>query len=419
MIIILAMCLLSGIACAVPASADVVKSDKQRLTAPPVSVGDMDTLVDGNTRFAFDLYRQLSVGEGNLFLSPHSISLALAMTYAGARSTTEQEMAQALQFLLSQEKLHPAFNALDQELAKRGQGAKGKDDKGFRLNIVNAIWGQKNYSFLPAFLDTLAMNYGAGLRLLDFKGSPEPSRITINDWVSDQTEDKIKDLIPQGAIDPLTRLVLTNAIYFNAAWQYPFPEAATSDGDFRLLDGNTISVPLMHITESFSYAQGDGYQAVDLPYDGGELSMLVLLPDTGQFATFEKELAAERFAAILGEMESRQVALGLPKFEYTSEFNLNAVLASMGMPQAFSDMADFSGMTGDRDLYISDVIHKAFVAVDEAGTEAAAATAVIMRATAMPAEPVVLAVDRPFVFLIRDIKTGAILFVGRVLDPAK
>jgi serpin B len=419
LLVILAICLLGSAACAAPASADVVKSDKQRVTAPSVSAGDMHTLVGGNTGFAFDLYQQLSDGEGNLFLSPHSISLALAMTYAGARGTTEKEMTDTMQFLLSQEKLHPAFNALDQELAKRGQGAKGRDDKGFRLNIVNAIWGQKDYGFLPAFLDTLAMNYGAGLRLLDFKKSPEPSRITINDWVSHETEDRINDLIPQGAIDELTRLVLTNAIYFNAAWQYPFPEGATSDGDFHTIDGKTISVPMMHITESFSYAQGDGYGAAELPYDGGELSMIVLLPDSGQFAAFEKGLDAARFAAILGQMQSRQVALGLPKFEYTSEFNLNDVLASMGMPQAFTDMADFSGMTGNRDIYISDVIHKAFVAVDEAGTEAAAATAVIMRATAMPAEPVVMTIDRPFIFLIRDIQTGAVLFVGRVLDPAK
>ena len=209
-----------------PQSSEVLKSDKQRVTSPVVNQPDLAALVDGNNAFAFDLYQTLKDGD-NLFYSPYSISLALAMTYAGARGTTEQQMADTLHFTLPQERLHPAFNSLDLELSQRGEGAKGKDDKGFRLNIVNAIWGQKDYKFLTEFLDTLAENYGAGLRVLDFITAPEPSRITINDWVSDQTEDRIKDLIPQGAIDHLTRLVLTNAIYFNAAWQYPFQKNAT------------------------------------------------------------------------------------------------------------------------------------------------------------------------------------------------
>lgn len=417
--ILLAFSLLGGLACAVPTSADMVKSDKQRISSPVVGAGDMDTLAQGNTGFAFDIYRRLSPSDGNLFLSPYSISQALAMTYAGARGTTEQEMAKTMQFILAQDRLHPAFNSLDQELARRGEGAKGKDDKGFRLNIVNAIWGQQGFNFLPGFLDTLAMNYGAGLRLLDFASAPEPSRVTINDWVADQTEDRIKDLIPQGAIDTLTRLVLTNAIYFNAAWMYPFNEGATADGDFHLLGASTVSVPIMHETESFGYAASSGYKVVELPYDGSELSMVILLPDEGNFVAFEKGLDADRFNAVLGKIQYRQVALGLPKFEYTSEFNLNDALIAMGMPQAFTGSADFSGMTGTRDLYITDVIHKAFVAVDEAGTEAAAATAVIMGRTSMPAEPVVVTVDRPFIFVIRDIQTGTVLFVGRVLDPGK
>jgi len=305
------------------------------------------------------------------------------------------------------------------ELVGRGEGAEGKDGEGFRLNIVNAIWGQTGYKFLREFLDVLAENYGAGLRLLDFVKAPEESRITINDWVSDQTEGRIEDLIPQGEIDALTRLVLANAIYFNAAWLNPFEEERTQDGPFYLLDGGQVTVPMMRQTELFGYAEGEGYQAVELPYDGSELSMVILLPRPGEFEAFEGSLNAARADAVLKELAHKQVALTLPKFEFESGFRLVEALAAMGMPVAFSDDADFSGMTGNLDLFISAVIHKAFVSVDEAGTEAAAATAVVMEMkAARPTEPVEVTVDRPFVFLIRDIQSGAILFVGRVLNPS-
>jgi len=411
--------LVSGLAaCAQPVTGAVIQSDKQRDTSPNVNEADLATVVDGNSGFGFDLYQALREEGGNLFFSPYSISLALAMTYAGARGETAQQMADTLHFTLSQDRLHPAFNSLDIELSQRGEGAKGKDGEGFRLHIVNAIWGQEGYKFLSEFLDVLAENYGAGLRPLDFANAPEESRITINNWVSDQTEGRIEDLIPQGLIDALTRLVLTNAIYFNAAWQHPFNEDMTEDGPFYLLDGGEVTLPMMKQTESFSYAEGDGYQAIELPYDGGELSMVILLPRAGQFETFEDSLDAQRVDAILKQLESRRVALTMPRFEFESSFGLKEALAAMGMPVAFSGDADFSGMTGNRDLYIADVIHKAFVSVDEAGTEAAAATAVVMRLTALPGTPVAVTVDRPFVFLIRDIETGAILFVGRMVAPS-
>jgi serpin B len=406
------------VACAQPASGDVLQSEKERETSPDVSQTDLATLVDGNSAFAFNLYQALRDEDGNLFYSPYSISLALAMTYAGARGDTEQQMADTLQFILSQDRLHPAFNSLDLELSRRGEGAEGKDGEGFRLNIVNAIWGQKDYEFLSQFLDLLAENYGAGLRVLDFINAPEESRITINDWVSDQTEGRIEDLIPQGLINSLTRLVLTNAIYFNAAWEYSFPEDRTVDGPFYLLGGGEVTVPMMRQTESFGYAEGDGYQAVELPYDGGELSMVILLPQTGNFGAFENSLDSQQIAGIIENLEGRQVTLAMPKFEFESEFSLRETLSAMGMPIAFSGSADFSGMTGNRDLYIADVVHKAFVSVDEAGTEAAAATAVVMELTATPGEPVEVTIDRPFIFLIRDIETGAILFVGRVVNPS-
>jgi serpin B len=420
LLVFMAFILLALAACTQPALSDVLQSDKPRDTAPQARSDDLTVLVEGNSGFAFDLYQALREKEGNLFYSPYSISLALAMTYAGARGDTEQEMADTLHFLLAQDDLHRAFNALDIELASRGEGAQGRDEQGFRLNIVNAIWGQRDYPFLDEFLDTLAENYGAGLRLLDFIKAPEESRITINEWVSDQTEERIKDLIPQGAIDSLTRLVLTNAIYFNAAWQYPFDENDTRDGTFYLLGGSEITVPMMHQTEDFSYAEGDGYQMVQLPYDGRELAMVILLPRSGQFEAFEGSLDAQQVAAMIHDLERRQVILTMPKFEFESEFSLKQTLAAMGMPTAFSDSADFSGMTGNRELKISDVIHKSFVAVDEAGTEAAAATAVIMEMTALPpAEAVEVNIDRPFLFFIRDIGTGSILFVGRVTNPAE
>jgi serpin B len=410
--------LLGLAACTQPVSGDVLKSDKPRVTAPQASQGDSEAQVEGNSGFAFDLYQALRDKDGNLFYSPYSISLALAMTYAGARGETEKQMADTLHFVLPQDRLHRTLNSLDIELASRGEGAKGKDEKGFRLNVVNAIWGQKDYKFLSEFLDTLAQNYGAGLRILDFVKAPEDSRITINDWVSEQTEGRIKDLIPQGAIDSLTRLVLTNAIYFNAAWQFPFNENSTQDGTFHLFDGTEVTVPMMKQTETYGYTDGDGYQAVELLYDGRELSMVILLPQMGQFEAFEGSLNSQQVTSIIENLEHGRVILTMPKFEFESEFSLSETLGVMGMPVAFSGQADFSGMTGNRELFIKEVIHKAFVSVDEAGTEAAAATAVIMPASMPPGEPVEVIIDRPFIFLIRDIETGALLFVGRVVDPS-
>jgi serpin B len=414
--VLIVLLLLPWIACTQAAGGELLTSDKERITSPDTNPSEQALLVEGNSAFAFELYQALREQEGNLFYSPHSISVALAMTYAGARGETAQQMADTLQFLLEQERLHPAFNWLDIELASRGEGTQGKDDEGFSLNIVNAIWGQKDYGFLPAFLDVLAENYGAGLRILDFANETEKSRLIINDWVSDQTEQRIKDLIPREVLTSGTRLVLTNAIYFNAAWEYPFDEDVTADGTFYLLDDGQVIVPMMKQTESFGYTDGEGYQAVELQYDGRELSMVILLPEAGNFQAFEEGLQAQKISDIISGLQSTGVALTMPKFEFDSEFSLKDTLAGMGMPIAFSGAADFSGMTGSPDLYIDAVLHKAFVAVDEAGTEAAAATAVIMREEA-PDQQAEVTINRPFIFLIRDIETGAILFVGRVMNP--
>jgi serpin B len=416
--VLIVLLLLPLIACNQAAPGELLKSDKERITSPDVSTSEQALLVDGNSAFAFELYQALREQEGNLFYSPHSISVALAMTYAGARGDTAEEMADTLHFMLEQDRLHPAFNWLDAELASRGEGAQGKDGEGFRLNIVNAIWGQKGYEFLTEFLDVLAENYGAGLRTLDFINQTEESRLAINDWVSDQTEGRIKDLIPEGVISPATALVLTNAIYFNAAWEYPFDEDMTTDGPFYLLDGGQVIVPMMEQTEAFGYTDGEGYQAVELPYDGEELSLVILLPEAGNFEAFEEGLQAQQVSDIISDLQPTEVALTMPLFEFESEFSLKDTLTRMGMPVAFSPYgADFSGMTGKPELFISNVVHKAFVAVDEAGTEAAAATAVIVSLTATPPPPVEVTLDHPFIFLIRDIETDAILFVGRVLNP--
>ena len=408
---------LSLVSCAQPVSADVVMSNKPRISAPDTTPAELAALASGNSVFAFELYQNLRKSEGNLFYSPYSISTALAMTYAGARGDTEKQMADVLNFTLAQNRLHPAFNKLDIELESRGQGAEGKDEKGFRLNNVNAIWGQKDFTFLPDYLDVLAQNYGAGLRIVDYINRTEKARITINDWVAQQTEDKIKDLLPQGSIDTLTRLVLTNAIYFNAAWEYQFDEKTTQNAPFILTDGSSVTVPMMRQTAPFGFYGGDNFKAVELPYSGRELSMVIIVPDEGQFAPFESSLTAEQVQKIIGEIKPGSLMLSMPRFKFESQFGLKDELSAMGMPVAFSETeADFSGMDGKRDLLIKDVVHKAYVSVDEAGTEAAAATAVIVGTTSLPPE---LTIDRPFIFLIRDIETGTMLFIGRVLNPTK
>ncbi len=387
--------------------------------SPVVSTDDLDELAAGNTAFALDMYQQLRTEvQDGLFFSPYSISVALAMTYAGAENQTETQMADTLHFTLPEERLHPAFNAVNLALNARGQGAAGQDGEGFRLNVVNSIWGQVGYPFLESFLDVLAVNYAAGLRLLDFVAAADASRVVINDWVELQTEDRIQDLLPEGSITTDTRMVLVNAVYFNAAWLSQFEPEMTQDGAFNTLSGQTVQVPMMRQTASFGQVDGEGFIAVDLLYDGEELSMLLIVPDEGQFETIEAGLTAEQISGILTRLTPQRVDLTMPKWTLEPDgISLSQMLATLGMPDAFSPMAaDFSGMDeGHADLHISDVVHKAFVSVDEAGTEAAAATAVIIGVTSLPPS---LTIDRPFIYLIRDVETKTILFMGRVTDPS-
>jgi serpin B len=414
----LAITLASGCSTAEgPVTVEEARSQKARVAAPDVPAADATALADGNAAFAMALYRQVEAGRPNLVFSPVSVSTALAMTFAGARGQTEQQMAAALHFTLPQERLHPAMNALTAALAGRGAGKMGADGKPFRLRIVNSTWAQKGFAMVPAFLDVLAESYGAGVNLLDFMRAAEPSRQTINRWVSQETEERIKNLIPEGMVGPDTRLVLTNAVYFNAAWRTAF-DAHTSNGPFTRPDGSTVDVPMMSLETHVPAATVPGLGvAVALPYQDERLSMLVVLPEPGALADVEHRLAADGFHAVDAALTEQAVLLSMPRFKFETPIDLKDALGALGMPVAFSDAADFSGISAAGGLTIGDVIHKAFIAVAEKGTEAAAATAVTIRPTSA-AQGLAVRVDRPFLFFVRDTETGAILFLGRVSDPS-
>ncbi|EYF08372.1 Serine protease inhibitor (serpin family) [Chondromyces apiculatus DSM 436] len=405
------------VACSDPGKAGcVVSSELKRDTAASVAAADIETLVEGNTTFALSLNRLLSTEPGNLFFSPYSISTALGMTYAGARNATETAMASTLHYTLPQAQLHPAFNALDLALSSRGQGAQGADGQPFRLHTANALWGQINFAIEAPFLDVLAQSYGAGVHVVDFVEQNQQAVDLINGWVEKKTEGKIKDLVSTDSVTPDTRLVLTNAVYFSAAWETPFEASATQPGTFTTQAGQAVEVPMMKASLEMDYAEGAGFQAVSMPYDGREMSMVVILPD--DLATFEQSLDADKLADITGSMTEYLVNTEMPKFDFESEFSLKEALGKLGMENAFSAEADFTGIHSAGGLVISDVVHKAFVGVNEKGTEAAAATAVIMNETSAPANFADFHLNKPFLFLVRDNATNSVVFLGRVSDPS-
>jgi serine protease inhibitor len=376
---------------------------------------NQQAIVEGNNKFALELYGKLKDRQGNLFLSPYSISTALAMTYAGAKDETERQMAKTLDFptTLGNEQFHNAFSDIIRQLNEAGK--KG----GFELVVANALWGQKDYKFLQEFLTLVKKNYDGDLQQVDFATQTEAVRKTINDWVETKTKAKIKELIKPGTLDSMTRLVLTNAIYFKGKWASQFKPERTQDAPFTLLGGQKVNVPMMNQTSNFGYMETDTTQVLEMPYVNNDLSMVILLPKKLDGVNeLEKELTSETFAGWLGKLRKREVQVYLPRFKITSEFELTQVLGSMGMPDAFSSKADFSGMTGNKDLFISAVVHKAYVDVNEEGTEAAAATGVAMKLTSVASPPPVFKADHPFVFLIRDNHTGSILFMGRTANPA-
>jgi len=402
---------------------DVVQSNQPRDTAPSVSDADKAQLAKDDTQFAIDLFNQVAKDDAsNVFYSPYSISLALAMTYNGANGDTAAQMAQALRFSLPVDRLNAAFDAVDLALASRKNALDSKGNKvtGFELNVADSLWADKTLSMQQPFVDTLGRSYGAAVRLVDFVAAPDPSRQAINGWVSDQTNAKIVDLIGQGDVDSTTRLVLANAIYFDAQWSTPFEPTATHAEAFTRLDASTVTENAMTQTLEASFGQGDGWQAVELPYVGEQTSMVLVVPDEGKFGAIEKGLSGDFVQSVFAGLSFANVHVTMPKFSIKgATVHLKDTLEALGMKNAFDpNAADFSKMSSHEQLYVGDVLHQAFVSVDEKGTEAAAATAVIMKLGAAPGDPVSVDANRPFFFFVRDIPTNTVLFVGRVVDPS-
>lgn len=394
----------------------VLSTDSHSFSRSPEAMTQEQASQAGNY-FALDLYQSLKGQKGNLFFSPTSIDLALVMTWTGAGGATSRDMSETL-YLTD-------FSSGDPESVSLAYGSLQNaivgTDAPYTLRIANRLWGQSGYMFRSSFLDLLSRDFGAGLQTLDFEKNSEGARQTINTWVEDQTEDKIKDLLPAGSLGSNVRLVLTNAIYFLGNWQHRFQGSDTADRPFTLEGGEEIRVPTMHQTHSFSYSEDDKMQVVALPYQGGDLEMVIILPrDKDGLPALETRLNSKHLTEWTTGLERKSVRLWLPKFTLTGEFSLSKVLGQLGMGRAFGQGADFSGMSDGDDLFISDVVHKSFIDVFEKGTEAAAATAVTIRTTSMPGvdpEAVSFVADHPFLFLIRHVETGNILFLGRMADP--
>ena len=411
-----------------PSSGDVgeASSDLARNTSPNVAAGDMTTLTNDNAAFATDAYKAIgaipaNVGK-NVFYSPYSISSALAMTYAGANGVTATEMASAMHFSLDQSKLHPAFDQLDLALTADAAAPVEADQKPLALHVANAIFGEKLDSFGKPFLDTLKTNYGAGVQLVDFEGNPDGSRVAINGWISDQTNAKIQNMLAPGTIDDSTRVVLVDAIYFDGNWSNPFDPKSTQDAPFTKLDGSSVSASTMSNGDlDVPVASTPAYDAIELAYAGNRVAMDIVVPKAGTFAAFEAGLTGASMNAIFSGLQTGPATVAMPKFKIAGDtISLKDMLQGLGMKTAFTGDADFSAIDLTTKVHIGDVLHKAYVSVDESGTEAAAATAVIMAGSAArTGSPIAVNANRPFFFALRDLTTGAVLFAGRVTDPTE
>lgn len=403
-------------ACGPAVAGDVAfAADVARASVSPTDAASAASSINA---FGLDLYRQVGTSGGNVVISPASVAIALAMARAGARGATAAQMDVVLHGVGADARA-AEINALEQALAARTGTFTDADGHALpvTLRIANAPFAQRGLTLVPAYLDALAARFGAGVRLVDYQADPEAARQLINTWVSAQTEGRIPELLGAGVITPLTRLALVNAIYLKAAWETAFPVEATKPGPFSRADGSSVNVPMMSLSTGLGYAEGSGWRAVELPYVGGSLALDVIVPD--DLATFEAGLTPPELAAMTAAFQEREVDLTLPKFSIQTATSLADALKALGMPLAFvPDQADFSGITTQERLFISDVIHQANIDVDEKGTTASAASAVVIAGLAAPAPAVTLRVDRPFLFALRDIPTGAIVFLGRVADPS-
>ncbi len=395
---------------------ETVRLDVPLASAEPTA-GDLAAVVRGDTALGLDLLRQVA-GEDNTMLSPYSIASALSMLYPGARGETAEEIAAVLHLEVSDEALHEARNALERALTADPEPQRPDDDRvPFTIRPANSAWGQGGYSFLDEYLRVLATYYGAGLRLLDFAADPDGSREIVNTWVEDATEDRIQDLLPDGAIDGATRLVLVNAIWFKANWAEQFDPSLTTDDPFTLIDGSSVRVPMMHGSFRTGYVSNDLFEAVRLPY-AGDAAMVVAIPANGSLSELVANLTPEDMAV---EWGGYQVKTAIPSFEFDAEIPLKVALEELGMVKAFvdpftGDGADLTGITELRELFVTNALHKTFIAVDEVGTEAAAATALVVGLTSLP-QPATFTADQPFVFWIEHNTTGEVLFLGQVTDP--
>jgi serpin B len=396
---------------------ELVESDVARAPAPDDA---RDAAVRAVTAFTADVYGLLARGAtGNLVCSPYSVAVALGMCLQGARGGTATEILDVLH-ATDAAALAAGLNGIDAALASR-PGPDPTPDRGVVLDGANSLWGQRGVAWRPEFLDVLAREFGTGMRVVDYLTDPEGARRQMNAWVAERTRDRIPELVPPGAITPDSRLTLVNALYLKASWQTPFVPDLTTAEPFHRLDGSTSTADLMHAGyggASVGYARGDGWTAVDLPYTYGEVALAVVVPDDGRFADVERAIAAW-LPQVLGGLDTFPVALALPRWTSRTQVDLVPALAGLGMPGALGPGADFGGMTGEERVFIGAAVHEGYIAVDEAGTEAAAATAIVMRVMGLPSPPErSLVVDRPFLFVLHDRPTGTPLFVGRVLDPA-
>ena len=384
------------------------------VSAPLVGTAQVQSLVASNTTFALSLYRQLGTNSGNLFFSPYSISTCFAMLYAGASGNTELQMSHVLGFATNQQEFASTFGVLQRELETNQQ------PNAIALNDANALWTQIGYPFLPAFLANATNQYQANINQADFGTDADAMTDEINDWVAQETQNKIQNILSPGMVNPNTVLVLANAIYFLGVWTTSFEATNTSTQPFYLSSTSQVDAPLMHQpTNWVKYMATSDFQAIELPYGSNQVSMVILLPwQVDGLGRLEQQLSPAFLSNVLARMTDQQVAIFLPRFTLGSSFNLNDTLTVMGMPDAFDwRVADFSGIDGMRDLYITFVVHKAWAEVNEAGTQAAAATVIGIGNTVVPGPPPIFRADHPFIFFIRDTQTGSILFLGRVVNP--